>query len=75
MVKSRRERFEDVAGKRVQYILDKLELLGNCSNKGNYEYTEDDVKKMTATIREQFKKTESRFYDELGRSTKRTFKF
>ena len=40
---SKRQRFEKVAGKRVQKIIDFLTLLQNCSNRNNYEYTETDV--------------------------------
>jgi hypothetical protein len=68
-------RFEGVASKRVQYIIDKLELLGNCSNRNNYEYSEEDVRKMFSVIREQLRKTETRFTDELNKKSRRTFKF
>lgn len=75
MAKTRRGRFEDVAGKRVQHIINKLELLGNCSNQNNYEYTVGDIKKMFIAIREQLKRTEGRFDDELNRHSKNAFKF
>lgn len=74
-MKSKRDRFEDVASKRVQYIIDKLELLGNCSNRNNYEYSEEDVRKMFSVIREQLRKTEVRFTDELNKKSRKTFKF
>lgn len=72
---SKRDRFEKVASKRVQYIIDKLELLSNCSNRNNYDYNDEDVKKMFVVIRDQVKKAESKFNDELSKKTKRTFKF
>lgn len=75
MAKNKRDRFEDVAGKRVQYIIDKLALLGNCSNQNNYEYSEEDVRKMFSVIREQLRKTEARFSDELSKKSRQTFKF
>jgi hypothetical protein len=74
-MKSKRDRFEDVASKRVQYIIDKLELLGNCSNRNNYEYSEVDVRKMFSVIREQLRKTETRFTDEVSKKYRKTFKF
>lgn len=74
-METKRSRFEKVASKRVQYIIDKLELLSNCSNRNNYEYTEDDVRKMFAVIRDQVKMTESKFNDEVSRKTKKAFKF
>lgn len=70
-METKRSRFEKVASKRVQYIIDKLELLSNCSNRNNYEYTEDDVRKMFAVIRDQVKMTESKFNDEVSRKTKK----
>ena len=75
MPKSPRERFEDVAGKRVQFIIDKLELLGNCSNQNNYEYSEEDLRKMFLAIKETLKSTESKFTKELSRLNKKKFKF
>ena len=42
----KRQRFEKVASNRVQKILDFLNLLQNCSNRNNYEYTEEDVEHM-----------------------------
>lgn len=74
-MKSKRERFEDVASKRVQYIIDKLDLLGNCANRNNYEFDEEDVKKMFIVIKNQLKKTEQKFNDEIAKKTKNTFKF
>lgn len=74
-MESKRSRFEKVAGNRVQHIIDKLDLLGNCSNKNNYEYSEEDVKKMFNVIREQVKLAESKFNEELSRKMKKEFKF
>ena len=42
----KRIRFEKVASNRVQRIIDTLDLLANCSNKGNYEYDEKDIEQM-----------------------------
>jgi isopropylmalate/homocitrate/citramalate synthase len=71
----KRNRFEKVAQKRVQFILDKLELLSNCSNKSNYDYSEEDVKKMFSAIKERMKQVEARFQDELSKRDKSKFKF
>lgn len=57
----RRERFEKVASKRVQKLLDQIELVGNCSSKVNYEYSDQDVEKMFSTIEEHLKQARSRF--------------
>ena len=72
---SNRVRFEKVAGKRVQFILDKLDLLGNCSNRNNYEYSDEDVKKMFNAIKEKLKQVEVRFQEGLSKKDRSKFKF
>ena len=47
---TKRERFVRLAEARTNKILDMLKLLGNCSSKSNYEYTDDDVKKIFNAI-------------------------
>ena len=74
-MKTKRQRFEKVAGNRVQSIIDKLELLGNCSNRNNYEYNEQDVRKMFDAIREHLKISEQRFNQKITRDRKTKFKF
>ena len=55
------ERFKRIAGRRVQEILDKLWLLGNCSNKGNYYYTDEQVKKIFNAIDDRLKRIKTEF--------------
>ena len=43
---SKRERFVRIAEARTNKILEQMRLLGNCSSKANYEYTDDDIKQM-----------------------------
>lgn len=71
----RRERFENVAARRTQKILDLLDILGNCSNKSNYEYTDEDVRKMFSSIKDKVKNTEAAFGNAINRSEKNKFKF
>lgn len=71
----KRKRFEKIAGNRVQFILDKLDLLGNCSNRSNYEYSEEDVKKMFSVIKTRVKQVETLFNEELIKQNKSKFKF
>lgn len=71
----RRERFENVAARRTQKILDLLDILGNCSNKSNYEYTDEDVRKMFSSIKDKVKSTEAAFGNAINRSEKNKFKF
>lgn len=71
----RRERFERVAARRVQSILDHLDILANCSNRNNYEYSEADLKKMFSAIREKLRQTETAFDKEITRSNRNRFEF
>ena len=71
----RRMRFENVAGRRTQRILESLDILSNCSNKSNYEYTEEDVRKMFSAIKDRVKTTESSFNSAINKSTKNKFNF
>jgi len=72
---TRRERFENVAARRTQKILDLLDILGNCSNKSNYEFTDADVRKMFSVIKDKVKNTEAAFGNAINRSEKNKFKF
>ncbi|MFA4851789.1 MAG: hypothetical protein WC599_04660 [Bacteroidales bacterium] len=72
---TRRERFEKVAAKRTQKILDFLDSLANCSNRSNYEYTDADVRKMFSAIKDKLKNTEAAFGNAMNRSEKNKFKF
>ena len=69
-----RERFVWIAEARTQKIIDMIELLGNCSNQYNYEYTQKDVEKMFSAIESALKASKARFTTES--TTKDTrFKF
>lgn len=70
----KRERFKNVAGRRVQKILDNIDSLSKCANKTNYEYENADVTKMIQVIRSKVKVLESS-YNSNTKSTKNTFKF
>lgn len=71
----RRKRFENVAGKRVLAIIEKITILGNCSNKNNYDYNEQDIKKMFNAIKTELKNTEYRFLSELNSKGLKKFNF
>lgn len=72
---AKRERFEKVASYRVQKVIDFLNLLKNCSNRNNYEYTEDDVEYMFAEINKLVKETRTTYLNELNKTSKTGFTF
>jgi hypothetical protein len=75
MRSKKRERFEKVASKRVQKIIDFMRLLGNCSNKNNYEYSEKDVELMFREINRVLKETKVLYEKNLNSISKGGFKF
>ena len=72
---TRRERFEKVAARRTQAVLNLFESLANCSNKSNYEYTDADVRKMFTAIESKTKNTKASFGNAINRKEKSKFKF
>ena len=70
----KRDRFKNVAGRRVQKILDNIDSLSKCANRSNYDYEEADVNKMLRVIRDKVKVLEAS-YNSNTKSTKNTFQF
>jgi len=58
----RRERFIKIAENRTNKILETLRLLANCSNKSNYEYSEEDINEIFNAIERELKNTKAAFY-------------
>ena len=58
---SRSERFKRLASKRTNEILEKIRILGNCSNKSSYEYTEEEINKIFSEIEKQLKLNKAKF--------------
>lgn len=58
---TKRERFVRLAEARTNKILDMMKLLGNCSSKTNYEYTDEDVRKIFSAIEREMKNARAKF--------------
>jgi len=58
---SKRERFLSVAESRTNSILEKIRVLGNCSNRSLYEYSKDEIDKIFRAIQEKLNETKARF--------------
>lgn len=63
MVRDRRERFVALAEARTDKALGAIRLLGNLSNRSNYDYSEADVKQIIAALEAEVKSVKSRFAD------------
>jgi len=70
---TRRIRFERYATKRVQAILDNLDRLENCSNKNNYEYNENDTRKIFKVIREKVEDVSKEFEKQMNKGKRNKF--
>jgi hypothetical protein len=70
----KRDRFKNVAGRRVQKVLDNIDSLSKCANRSNYDYTASDVEIMVNAIKSKVKVLEAA-YTSNTKSTKNTFKF
>lgn len=63
MKETNRDRFIRIAEARTNKIINMLRLLGNCSNKSNYEYSDEDIKKIFAAIDNEVKASKSKFLE------------
>ncbi|EKN69293.1 hypothetical protein BABA_10536 [Neobacillus bataviensis LMG 21833] len=58
------DRFIKIAEQRTNKILKTLKLLGNCANKGNYSYTEEEVRKIFTAIERELRNTRNKFQEQ-----------
>lgn len=68
---TREERFKRLAEQRVNAVLDKLRLLGQLSNRSNYEYTDEQVEAIFRAIQKDVNETKAKFRE--GRKQKKRF--
>lgn len=58
---SKRDKFVRLAEARTNKIIDMIQLLGNCSNHNQYEYSQKDVNKIFSTIQAELDSAKKRF--------------
>jgi len=61
MKPDRREKFVELAEKRVNKAMKDISLVGNLSNRSNYSYTDQDVKKIASALRKAVDEMKARF--------------
>ncbi len=59
---NKNERFKRLATQRTNAVLQKLKVLGNCSNRSAYDYTEEDINKIFSEIERRVRETKSKFH-------------
>ena len=65
---TRSERFRRVATRRTNNILRQIQVLGNCSNKSSYSYTEEDIRKIFSAIEGELRATKYKFTNKRKRN-------
>lgn len=61
MNETKHDKFVRLATSRGNRVLRDLELLGNLSHRGNYEYSDEEVRKLFLQIEGMVKDTRARF--------------
>ncbi len=67
---TKRDRFIRLANRRTNAVLNQLKVLGNCSNKYVYEYSEEDIDQIFSEIERRVKETKARFRTSLKKEFK-----
>jgi hypothetical protein len=65
---NKREKFVELAVKRVTRALRDIRIIGNLSNRAAYEYTEEDVKKIVRALQKEVEALRARFSDSASGS-------
>ena len=73
MITDKREKFVDLAEKRVSKALKDLHLVGNLSNKANYSYSDKDVQQIHKALLKAVEEVKLRF-DRNGAESDTNFK-
>lgn len=71
----RRERFINVGERRVNNALKAINLIGNLSNKGNYEYSAAEIKKIEKVLKDELSSTMEKFNSSNNENLKKGFSF
>jgi hypothetical protein len=58
------EKFERLAQKRVSEVMNRLRLIGNLSDKRNYNFTNEHVREMFDAVESELRVAKSRFKSE-----------
>jgi hypothetical protein len=65
---AKRDNFVRLAEARVTRAIDAMRVIGNLSNRSNYEYDEEDVKKIINTLTAELAALKAQFKSKSGMS-------
>ena len=68
-MESRSEKFRRIAVRRTNEIIEKIRILGNCSNKSTYAYTDEEVSKIFKNIEQELSLAKMKFSNKKKKFT------
>lgn len=71
--RSKREKFLELANKRVSRAIKDIQLVGNLANRKNYEYSEEEAKKIIRALQSEIDRIKQQFQTG-SQSVQRNFK-
>lgn len=74
VMEAKSDRFKRLAEARVNKALACVRSIGKLSNRGHYEYGEEEVKKIFQTLKRELDDARSEFDKALARESKNNFK-
>ena len=57
-MENKKDRFKRIAEKRTNKIIEMIRLLGNCSNRNVYDYSDDEVEKIFKVLENELAEKE-----------------
>lgn len=65
-MRDKRQKFVELAEARVNRAIKDIRLIGNLANRGAYEYTEDDAKRIFRALQRELEAAKGRFSGDAG---------
>lgn len=66
MSRDKRAKFVELAQNRVNKAIGHIRLVGNLANRANYDFDEDDAKKIIRALQKEIDAVKSKFNDASG---------
>jgi arginine repressor len=64
----KRDKFVELAQKRVTRTIRDIRLIGNLSNRNNYSYSASDVQKIAQALEQEVKNLKAKFTSDTGKA-------
>ena len=73
-ISEKRRKFAELGTNRVNKAIHDIRLIGNLSNKTNYDYNDADVRQILKALRDAVNEAENRFKKSQGKSEENGFR-